>query len=120
MGGSLRDLTADFAARIRRHVLRVVRFVPAQRWAAGVLIATGAHQAGNPHPQHGRYGRRGGSYGAMVVIPKKAVDGLRTKIVEGSLASLTMVSRAVESRVTVSVGEDEGETLTKAGVVENL
>jgi hypothetical protein len=42
------------------------------------------------------------------------------KIVEGSMASLTMVSRAVESRVTVSVGEDEAETLVKGDVIESL
>jgi hypothetical protein len=42
------------------------------------------------------------------------------KIVEGSMASLTMVSRAVETREAVSVGEDEGETLVKGDVVESL
>jgi hypothetical protein len=31
------------------------------------------------------------------------------KIVEGSIASLNMVSQAVESRETVSVGEEENE-----------
>jgi hypothetical protein len=35
------------------------------------------------------------------------------KIMEGSLASLTLVSRAVEAREAVSVGEDGEETLAK-------
>jgi hypothetical protein len=42
------------------------------------------------------------------------------KIMEGSLASLTLVSRAVEAREAVSVGEDEEETLAKGDVVESL
>jgi hypothetical protein len=39
---------------------------------------------------------------------------------EGSLASLTLVSRAVEAREAVSAGEDEEETLAKGDVVESL
>jgi hypothetical protein len=41
------------------------------------------------------------------------------KIVEGSIASLTMVSKAVEGREIVSAGEDEA-TLVDGDVVESL
>jgi hypothetical protein len=41
------------------------------------------------------------------------------KIVEGSLASLTLVSRAVETRDAVSVGEDEAALIEEGEAVES-
>jgi hypothetical protein len=41
------------------------------------------------------------------------------KIVEGSLAALTLVSRAVETRVAVSVGKDEATLIDDGEVVSD-